>query len=169
MAIVPGQPAMAESIIADQVERSFELYVRARAFFHTLALVTVLAPDYFPLQTAMMASEMVLAAVSASYGGRAPPVLFLIKAWAETIHYFSECARMSRRTMKDIVENVAGWENRWKWSPGPGDGPRGAVEPDSRDLENTVASMRGQVRAMQRQAQAQHRQGFQGRTSYTPF
>ena len=72
VAIVPGQPAITEAIIADQVERSFELYVRARAFFHTLALVTILAPDYFPLQTAMMASELILAAVSASYGGRVP-------------------------------------------------------------------------------------------------
>ena len=66
--------------------------------------------------------------------------------------------------MKDIVENVAGWENRWKWSPTPGDGGGGRVpiEPDSRDLQNTVDSMRGQLRAMQRAGQAQHRQGVQG-------
>lgn len=164
LALIPGQPAVTETIVVDHVERAFELYVRARAFFHTLALVTILTPDYFPLQTAMMTSELILAAVSASYGGRAPPVHFLVQAWAETIHHFSECARMSKRTAREVVENVAGWENRWKWSPAPSDGAgaRVPIEPDSRDLQNTVESMRGQVRAMQRQAQAQHRQGFQG-------
>ena len=108
LALIPGQPAVTETIVVDQVERSFELYVRARAFFHTLSLTTILMPDYFPLQTAMMASEMIVAGVCASYGGRAPPVQFLVQAWAETIHHFSECARMSRRTAREIVENVAG-------------------------------------------------------------
>ena len=164
LALIPGQPAVTETIIVDHVERSFELYIRARAFFHTLALVTCLTPNYFPLRTAMMASELILAAVCASYGGRAPLVQFLVQAWAETIHHFSECARMNRRTIKEIVENVAGWENRWKWSPTPGDGAgvRVPIEPDSRDLQNTVDSMRGQLRAMQRAGQAQHRQGVQG-------
>ena len=165
LALIPGQPAVTETIVVDEVERSFELYIRARAFFHTLSVVTILQPDYFPLQTAMMASELILAAVCASYGGRAPPVRFLLQAWAETIHHFSECARMSNRSAKDIVENVAGWENRWKWSPTPGGvvGVRVPLEPDNRDLVNTVQSMKGQVRAMQRaQNYAGNRAGVQG-------
>ena len=152
LALIPGQPAVTETIIVDHVERSFELYIRARAFFHTLSYVTVLTPGYFPLQSAMLASELVLASVCAQYSGRAPPVQFMVQAWAETVHYYSESARMSRRTMKEIVENVAAWENRWKWSPMPGDGTgvRVPVEPDSRDLQNTVSSMRGQLKAMQK-------------------
>lgn len=88
LALIPGQPAVTETIVVDHVERSSELYIRARAFFHTLALVTCLTPNYFPLQTAMMASELILAAVCASYGGRTPPVQFPVQAWAETITTF---------------------------------------------------------------------------------
>ena len=64
LALVPGRPVVTEAVIADHVEGSFELYLRARAFFHTLSLVYILTPDWFPMQSAMSASEFVLAAVS---------------------------------------------------------------------------------------------------------
>ena len=117
LALVPGRPVVTEAVIADHVEGSFELYLRARAFFHTLSLVSILTPDWFPMQSAMSASEFILSAVSASYNGRAPPIEFLVQAWAESIHYFSERIRMTKRTAAEVIDNIAGWENRWRWSP----------------------------------------------------
>ena len=110
----------------------------------------------------MTASELVLTSISASYGGRSPPLWFLVNAWAETIHHVSEQLRMTKRSANDVVGNIAGWENRWKWAPAASSGTRAAIEPDNHELQNQVKAMQGQVKAMQRAAHQQSNKGNSG-------
>ena len=90
LTIVPGNAVVAQPVLFDEVTRAFELYQRIRAYFMTLSQVSVENPDWFPLQTAMVASDLILAAISNTYRGHAPPVRFFLEAWANTIHFFSE-------------------------------------------------------------------------------
>ena len=59
LALVPGKPVETVEIIADAVERAFELFGRIRAFFMTLAYISVATPTWFPLQAAMQAIDKV--------------------------------------------------------------------------------------------------------------
>ena len=94
MAIVPGRAVVAQPVVIDEVTRSFELYQRVRAYFMTLSQISIEKPDWFPLQIAMIASDQVLTSISNTYRGQVPPVQFLLEAWANTIHYFSETMRI---------------------------------------------------------------------------
>ena len=68
--------------IADCIEKAFELYIRIRAFFMTLAYISICKPNWFPLQGALQASEQILGHIACAYDGRTPPVQFLVGAWA---------------------------------------------------------------------------------------
>ena len=163
LAVIPGKAAEGIEVIADCVGKSFELYVRVRAFFYTLALVSITKPLWFPLQAAMQASEHVLTFITDEYDGRTPPVRFLVEAWAGTIHYFSENIRMTKRSAKDVIGNIGGWENRWKWSPSSGSngstggGQMVAREPDNLNLRNQLHAMQGQCTMYQKQVAAMQR------------
>ena len=52
LAILPGQTVMALEVIADEILRSFDLFIRARAFFMMLSFVSITKPLWFPLQAA---------------------------------------------------------------------------------------------------------------------
>ena len=71
--IVPGKAAEALEVIADGVARPFELYIRIRALFITLAYLLVARPSWFPLQVAVQASEQILGHIMFTYEGRSPP------------------------------------------------------------------------------------------------
>ena len=60
LAIVPGKAAVAEEVILDTVDVAFELFMGIRAFFMSLSHVSILKPGWFPLQSAIMASEQIL-------------------------------------------------------------------------------------------------------------
>ena len=77
------------AVIADGLARPFELYIRIRTFFMTLSYVPVARPSWFPLQMAVQASEQILGHIMCAYEGKRPPTLFLVSAWAATIHHSS--------------------------------------------------------------------------------
>ena len=117
LAIVPGKPVETEEIIADQVFRPVELYIRCRALFYMLAYVCIYKPDYFDLQTAIFVSEKILSLIMTLKQGRSPPVDFLVAAWAATAHYFSEQLRITDEPLKKIVACTGSWEHLWGWTP----------------------------------------------------
>ena len=49
MAIVPGKAVVFQPFLVDEVEKSFELFQRIRAYFMTLAFVSISIPDWFAL------------------------------------------------------------------------------------------------------------------------
>ena len=80
LSIVPGRPAETVEVIADCIEKAFQLWTRIRAFFMTLAYATIGKPDWFPLQAALLATEHILNFITSTYEGRTPPVQFLVSA-----------------------------------------------------------------------------------------
>ena len=76
MAVVPGKAVSAMAVVVDEVEKTFELFLRIRAYFMTLSLVSVTIPGWFPLQIAILASDQILGAVSNTYRGKYPQCTF---------------------------------------------------------------------------------------------
>ena len=121
LAIVPGKPVETQSVIADGLKKPIEIYIRTRAWFTTMAYVSIKKPNWFDFQTALFASDKILHFVTQTFrGGQCAPSGFYIEAWAATIHYFSEHVRVSKESLKDTVLNTGAWEHRWtSYSPPP--------------------------------------------------
>ena len=45
LSIVQGKPAETIEVVADHIEKAFELYLRARAYFLTLSYVSITDPQ----------------------------------------------------------------------------------------------------------------------------
>ena len=157
--MTPGRPAMGIEVIADRVDKAFELYVRIRALLMSLAYVSIEDPTWFPLQIAMLVSEQIMGFITNTFNGRTPPLEFLIKAWAATIHYFSEQMRIQSCTPAQIIGAVGSWEHKWKWSAPTAQGGAGGSastrEPDNKALQNKLDSVNGQVKRLQAAADRQ--------------
>ena len=67
LAIEEGKAVRAVEVIADEVDRSIELFVRIRGFLLTLSYVSITNPDWFPLQIAMEVSEQLLRFITDTY------------------------------------------------------------------------------------------------------
>ena len=157
LAVEPGRPVSAVEVIADRVDKAFELYVRIRAFLMTLAYVSVSDPTWFPLQTAMEVSEQIMKFITNTYDSRSPPLSFLHQAWAATIHHFSEQIRIQILPTSKIIGAIGSWEQKWKWSPAPSGGgaASGSRDPDNKALQNKLDSVNGQVKRLQQAADRQ--------------
>ena len=157
MALQAGKQMEVLDVIADSIDKSFELFVRARAFFMTLAYVSIMNPAWFPLQIAIQATDEILKFISATYSGRVPPVDFLVTAWAHTVHFFSEQIRIQNKTAAEVVGNFGAWSQKWTWTPPSASSGRAVSngnatpsgEADNEDLRNQIKSMKGQVRRFQ--------------------
>ena len=82
--IVPGQAVEGVGVIADTIERAFELWMRIRAYLNTLSYVSILTPDWFPYQAAQHVSAQLLIFMTCTYKGHSPDVDFLVGAWGAT-------------------------------------------------------------------------------------
>ena len=162
MTVPEAGPVTAHRVIADEVERSFELWLRARAFLMTLSFVTVVLDEgWFPLQSAILVSEQILTYVTDTYNNQSPPLSFLVNAWASTSQYWSQQIRVNVQTPKNVMGAIGAWEHKWKWTPaadtdnassgsqGVGTARVGPREPDNKALKNEVDSLKGQVRRFQ--------------------
>ena len=114
--VAPGQAVSATTVDIDVLPNSMEVFTRARAWFVTLAFVSIGNPKWFDLQTALFASEKILELVQCTSGGAAPPLAHFIGAWAATINYFSEQVRITGEPVNTFVKNTGSWEHRWTWS-----------------------------------------------------
>ena len=168
MALVNGKTLETVEIIADAVDRAFELFSRIRAFFITLAYVSISTPTWFPLQAAMQVIDKVFQFIHASYNGRMPPVDFLVNAWAHSCHQFCERIRIEKCTAEVAITNYSAWEGKWAWTPAMAitDGTTTGVassgsasypDADNKALMNQIKSMAGQVKRLQSASQVADR------------
>jgi len=156
--VVAGQAMSATTVELDVLPNSIEVYTRARAWFITLAFVSIGNSSWFDLQTALFASEKILELVQYTSGGHAPPLSHFISAWAATINHFSEQVRISGDPVITFVKNTGSWEHKWSWSapasyaPAASDHhPKPAVTHSdlSKDVAMDVAQMQAQARYWQ--------------------
>ena len=150
-----GKAVEASAVILDAVVRPLEVYMRCRAWFMTLAYVTIRNRSYFDLQAAVFASEKVLQLVSQTFNGHVAPTTFYVSAWAATVHYFVEQARITSDSLSSIVRNTGAWEHKWTcWQPSAGhSGGAARVIPDApAAATEEVDRLRAAVKAWQSKA-----------------
>ena len=124
VSIIPGQTLEGVEVIADSIERAFELWVRIRAHMMTLSYVSILKPDWFPYQAAVVVSEHMLVFVTDTYRGYSPDVDFLIGAWGATSLYFTEETRVQKKDpKKSLLTSASGSTNGHGCQPHTHRGP----------------------------------------------
>ena len=111
----------AEEIIADQVTNSLELYMKMKAFFNTVALVTVNVPDFFTYQDVVFIEDKVLNLLQLTKDKRRPPLVFWTTAWATTMQTWSDEIRTTGKSLSILTKETATWTPPWlSWNPTPG-------------------------------------------------
>ena len=160
-AVMPGKSSLEmKDFVADVVKQPMEILVRIRAYFTTMAFVSIKKPAFFDFQTALFMSDKVLGFVSQTFDGQRPPASFYAAAWAATVHHLGEQIRVSGSSLKDAVKNTGGWEHRWTgWTPpanASGNGNVGVGRPSGPDLPQHILDemqkLKEQVRHWQGQA-----------------
>ena len=180
LSFVPGKQVEALEVTLDVVEDKLELWSRVRALLMTMAYVSVQNPAWFPLQTAILTSEHLLRLITATFKKQRPPLEHMISAWDNTVHTWSESVRMTEQKPAVVIGNFSTWESKFAWQPaaassGDASGSKakegnggGGGERDDKKLQNTIASLQGQIKMMQNQqkaADAHDGRAFQGKAA----
>ena len=114
-----------EEVVADQVANHMELYTRMRAWFNTIALVTV-GEDFFTYQDVVYIEDRLIGLLQFTRDGRRPPIIFFTTAWATTLQTWSDEIRTTSKTLATLVKENASWTPVWtSWVP-----PAGSTQPD---------------------------------------
>ena len=108
--MIPGKPVEAMQVVLDRVEDKIELWMRIRALLMTMAYVSTSEPAWSPLQLAVQTSEHILKLVTATFEKQRPPLEFMVSAWDNTVHSWSESIRMTRRSAAVVIGNFSMWE-----------------------------------------------------------
>ena len=109
-----------EEIVADQVANHIELYTRMRAWFNTIALVTV-GEEFFTYQDVIYIEDRLLSLLQFTRDKRRPPILFFTTAWATTQQTWSDEIRTTGKTLATLVKETASWMPVWtSWVPPSG-------------------------------------------------
>ena len=99
------------------VHGQVEVFTRARAWFMTIAYVSIRRTGFLSLQAAIFASEKIMSLCLRTTDGVAPPIHFLVTAWAATISFFSEQVRVQNVTLESLVRSTGAWEHFWNNPP----------------------------------------------------
>ena len=127
VSLVPGKAVSASEVHIDAVTRPIEMYVRARAWFCTMAFVSIRKPTFFDYQTAIYGSDRILSFVSQTFGGFPAPTSHYIDAWAGTVHHFAEQVRVNKMTLREAVLGAGNWEHKWtNYTPQVSSGSQGS-------------------------------------------
>ena len=166
VAINPGGLLERVEIIADSVEKGFDLWTRLRAYLYTLSYISISEPKWFPFQAAMQVSEQLLVFITDTYKGHSPDMDSLVGSWGATSLYISETTRIQKATPNIVFTDVGRWQHKWAWVPPPALAAK-ADEPtagrptppqhqaDSPQLQNKLDSLSGQVKRLQALADQQ--------------
>jgi hypothetical protein len=107
------------------------LWWKARAYLYTVCYLTILRPDFFPLQACenfVDAIHDVILAPTAS-GGRLTLVQCKV-AWTAMISAMQVRIHQASCTLQALTENDMFWKHHWAWHSGSGSAPSGAAPSD---------------------------------------
>ena len=88
-----------------------------KAFFNTVALVTVHIPEFLEYQDVVFIEDKVLNLLQ--YTKRTDdPLMFWTTAWATTMQTWSDEIRTSGRPLSTLIKETATWTPPWiSWTP----------------------------------------------------
>ena len=127
----------------------------------TLSYISICTPGWFPYQSALEITDVLLKLMMDTYNGYCPDVATLIGAWAATSMHWAEQVRISKRPPSDVFTDVGRWGHKWNWVPADQsamaavEGGRPAPprsEADNKELKDRLDQMTGQVRRLQSSA-----------------
>ena len=144
-----GEVPCGTEVVADTVNGSFEIFLRGRALFSSIAFVSIQKHAWFTYEDAEFFSEKLLGFVNQEFRGRRPPLTFYVSAWATTMQRMSESIRTGGCTLSAVVRQTAQWENLWtQWTPDAADSVAG---PDDDDLMEELDRTRRLAASLQSQ------------------
>ena len=158
IAVTQGRPLEGVATISDAIDRTFELWSRCRAYLMTLSYISICTPSWFPYQSALEITDVLLKLMMDTYNGYCPDVATLTGAWAATSMHWAEQVRISKRPPSDVFTDVGRWQHKWNWVPADQsamaavEGGRPAPprsEADNKELKDRLDQMTGQVRRLQ--------------------
>ena len=127
--------------------------MRMKAFFNTVALVTVHIPDFFDYQDVAFIEDKILNLKQFTKENRRPPLVFWTTAWATTMQTWSDEIRTSGKTLSVLTKETATWTPPWlSWDPTPtGSSPDASTAPRHRRWQRQgerAAARVGQLSAL---------------------
>ena len=156
LVVKAGEVPRSTEVVADTVNGSFEIFLRGRALFSSIAFVSVQRCAWFTYEDAEFFSEKLLGYVNQEFRGRRPPLAFYVNAWAVTMQRMSEGVRTGGGTLSTVVRNTATWENLWtQWSPNDDEK---ITAPDDDDLRAELERTRRMAASLQSQRDSAERQ-----------
>ena len=117
--VVPGRAMEAAETITDVVHDNMEVYLRARGWLMTMAMLSIRKPVWFNLQTAIFAADKIMSLCLPITNGVYPATDHLSAAWASTVHFWSEQVRITNQSLGGFVKNAGTWGHKWAWTPPP--------------------------------------------------
>ena len=107
----------AAETITDVVHDNMEVYLRARGWLMTMAMLSIRKPVWFNLQTAIFAADKIMSLCLTTTNGVYPTTDHLSAAWASTVHFWSEQVRITNQSLDGFVKNTGTWEHKWASPP----------------------------------------------------
>ena len=107
-----------EEIVADQVTNSIELYVRIRAFFNIVALVTIQDPDYFTYQDAIFVDDKLTNLIQYTKDGLRPPLVFFTSACTTRYQSVDPWPRLVAACLKHVASNFVIYVYNYAYTDG---------------------------------------------------
>ena len=112
----PGMMVKSEEVIADQVGGHYELWLRVRALYTTVAYICIDKPAWFSFADAELMSDTVIEFLHRRYDGSRAPLDFFIKAYIAMSQGFAEQVKNENRTLSQVVRAKTEWTGLWTWS-----------------------------------------------------
>ena len=140
--------------MADEVQNSMQIFCRIRAFFSTLAYISIHEPDWFPLQDLIFTEDKFFDLLQWTKDKRRPPLSHFITAWALTLRFMSDEVRTNGRKLGSLVRETSSWQSAWTcWSPPATTTTVASASAGSsdrvRDLEKQLADKRREAQRLQ--------------------
>ena len=106
-----------KEVVVDEVRGRFELYKRLRAFFWTVAYLSIEFLNWFSFQDSLYSSERILYFLNQTNADRRPPVHHVTQAWASAIARMVDIVRTTGCTFGEAVKRSAEWEHYFSFTP----------------------------------------------------
>ena len=138
LTIVNGKHPAFEEIFAEEVEDHYQIFLRTRALFSSIAFACIDMPDWFGYADALNISDFILELVHKRYDNRRAPVHYLVGAFVAMMQHFVEEVRTNHRTLKEVARARNEWQQFWT-NFQQGSGSHSVQQPSQPAISPTLA------------------------------